>query len=61
MVVMHTLDDWRAHLDERLAEAARAADPAAAREVTGEWTPIVHDGWAGLVREGVFQRIVALT
>jgi hypothetical protein len=61
MVVIHTLDDWRAHFDERLAGAARAVDATAGREVTGEWEPTVHDGWAGLVRDGVFHPIVALT
>ena len=60
MVVVHVLNDWREHLDDRLATAARAVDTAAGREVTGKWTPIVHDGWAGLVRETVFHRVVAL-
>jgi hypothetical protein len=60
MVVMHTLNDWREHIDERLAEAARAVDAAAGREVRGRWEAVVHDECIGLQREDVFHPIAQL-
>jgi hypothetical protein len=61
MLVMHTLDDRREHLDERLAQAALAFDAAAGRDVTGDWEPSVDNEWAGIVREGEFHPIGALS
>jgi len=61
MAVMHTLREWREHLDDRLAEAAIAVDRAAGRKVAGERTPTVHEEIAGLQRDNVFCRIVALS
>jgi hypothetical protein len=61
MTVMHTLREWREHVDERLAETAVAVDRAAGRKVAGEWTPTVHEEVAGLQREDVFCGIVALS
>jgi hypothetical protein len=61
MVVMHTLDDWREHLSARLDEAAHLVNEAASRRVSGAWTPIVHNGQAGLLHEDVFHPIVRLS
>jgi len=61
MVVMHTLDDWREHIKERLAEAAVAVDTAAGREVTGDWESVVHNECAGVQREEVFHPIAQLS
>ena len=61
MVVMHMLDDWREHIEERLAEATVAVDAAAGREVTGDWEPVVYNECAGLQREDVFHPIAALS
>ena len=60
MRVMEAMRDWRKNLDERLAEAAVAVNAAAGRDVTGDWMPVVHNGSAGLQREGVFHPIVSL-
>jgi hypothetical protein len=50
-------DDPAGHL----AEAAAAVDAAAGRAVTGDWTAVVRDGYAGLQREDVFHPIVSLS
>jgi len=61
MAVMHTLNEWRANLDERLAGAARAIDETAGHPVNGAWQATVHDEQAGLVRGGVFYSVAAMT
>jgi hypothetical protein len=60
MTVMEVMRDWRENLADRLAEATIAVNNAAGREITGDWTPVVHEGIAGLQREEVFHRIVSL-
>jgi hypothetical protein len=60
MKVVWMLNDWRDNLDERLAEAAQLVDEAAGRKVGGEWTPIIYDGCAGLLREDVFHAVISL-
>jgi hypothetical protein len=61
MVVMHTLNDWREHLTERLEQASQSVNEAAGREVGGDWEPVVHEGCIGLQREDVFHPIAQLS
>jgi hypothetical protein len=58
---MHILHHWKEHLEERLVEAGALADAAAGREVAGDWDPMVHDEWIGIVRGGVFCPIAQLS
>jgi hypothetical protein len=61
--VMHltwTLNDWREHLPERLAEAELAVNEALGYETAGEWTPSIYQGNIGIVRDGCFHPIAKL-
>lgn len=59
--LMHTLRDWREHLEGHLAEAGALANAAAGREVCGDWEPMVHEEWVGIVRDRDFYRIAQLS
>jgi hypothetical protein len=61
MRVMEAFRQWRETLPEHLADASRAVDAAAGRAVTGDWQPAVHEGFAGIVRGGIFCPIVTLS
>lgn len=52
--LMWRLWDLRENLTERLEQYAALADETVGRPLSGAWTPAVHEGWAGLAREGVF-------
>ena len=49
-LVMHTLRDWREHLDDRLADAADAVDATAGHSVSDEWIAAVREDVAALKR-----------
>jgi hypothetical protein len=55
------LQQWEDKPEAQLADAARAIDEAAGREVTGAWTALVDEnGTLGLLRNGVFCRLLSL-
>lgn len=60
MGLMWTLNDWREHLDERLAQAAHAVNTALRRAACGDWAPTIYEGSIGIAREGCFYPIATL-
>lgn len=61
MKIVWTLRAWEEKFDERIAEAEQAVDAAAGREVRGDWQPMIYHEQAGLLREGIFHPVVALS
>ena len=57
MALMWTLDDWREHLDERLAEAESAVNARLGRATRDQWRPTVHENGVGIVHQGCFYEI----
>jgi hypothetical protein len=55
--LMWRLWDLRENLAERLAQFSAVADEKAGRQLTGDWTPAVREGSAGLLREDVFVQL----
>jgi hypothetical protein len=60
MMLMWALDDWRAHVEDWLDDAAVAVNEALGEQVEGEWAPAIYDGDVGIVRAGCFHPIARL-